>query len=199
MKILIKASRVIASLLKVLLYKAVYTRRFRFKSLSGIFLGSGSAVDLQRGNGTIVAKGRLVVRRNAMIKSSGGEILFLGGCFINNGSSITCIEKVTIGDGVSIGENVLIYDHDHEISPTAGPLPNRVVSRPVVIGAGTWIGSGSIVLRGATIGKNCVIAAGSVVKGAVPDGSVFFNERKSQLRPLGQKIAADDKIHEFHD
>ncbi len=37
------------------------------------------------------------------------------------------------------------------------------------IGPGTWLGAGAIVLPGATIGRNVVVAAGSVVRGDVPD------------------------------
>ncbi|HWW89113.1 MAG TPA: acyltransferase [Vicinamibacterales bacterium] len=40
----------------------------------------------------------------------------------------------------------------------------------VRIGAGTWVGSGAIVL--ADVGANCVIGAGSVVTKPIPDGTV---------------------------
>ena len=40
------------------------------------------------------------------------------------------------------------------------------------IGAGSWLGAGAIVLPGAVIGRNVVVAAGSVVRGVVPDRCV---------------------------
>ena len=40
------------------------------------------------------------------------------------------------------------------------------------IGDGSWIGTGSVVLPGATIGKHCTIGANSVVTGDIPDYSV---------------------------
>jgi virginiamycin A acetyltransferase len=40
----------------------------------------------------------------------------------------------------------------------------------VTIGAGSWIGSGAIVL--ADVGRNCVIGAGSVVTKPIPDNVV---------------------------
>ena len=46
------------------------------------------------------------------------------------------------------------------------------VNRAVSIGAGSWLGAGAIVLPGARIGRNVVIAAGSVVRGEVPDRCV---------------------------
>ena len=41
--------------------------------------------------------------------------------------------------------------------------------RPVVIGDGSWLGHGTVVLPGAHIGRHVVVAAGSVVTGALPD------------------------------
>ena len=46
------------------------------------------------------------------------------------------------------------------------------VNRPVTIGSGSWLGAGAIVLPGARIGRNVVIAAGSVVRGEIPDRCV---------------------------
>src|SRR5260370_7033515 len=42
----------------------------------------------------------------------------------------------------------------------------------VQIGSGSWLGAGAVVLPGACIGRNVVIAAGSVVRGTVPDRCV---------------------------
>jgi acetyltransferase-like isoleucine patch superfamily enzyme len=42
----------------------------------------------------------------------------------------------------------------------------------VSIGAGSWLGAGAIVLPGSQIGRNVVIAAGSVVRGDIPDRCV---------------------------
>jgi acetyltransferase-like isoleucine patch superfamily enzyme len=53
--------------------------------------------------------------------------------------------------------------------PIGRQLP---VNRAVAIGAGSWLGAGVIVLPGASIGRNVVIAAGSVVRGEVPDRCV---------------------------
>jgi acetyltransferase-like isoleucine patch superfamily enzyme len=43
---------------------------------------------------------------------------------------------------------------------------------PVVIGDGSWIGAGSVILPGARIGKHVAIGANSVVNGEIPDFSV---------------------------
>ena len=43
---------------------------------------------------------------------------------------------------------------------------------PVEIGPGCWIGPGGVILRGAGIGRNVVVAAGAVVRGTVPAHAV---------------------------
>ena len=40
------------------------------------------------------------------------------------------------------------------------------------VGAGSWLGAGAIILPGTVIGRNVVVAAGSVVRGHVPDRCV---------------------------
>jgi acetyltransferase-like isoleucine patch superfamily enzyme len=44
--------------------------------------------------------------------------------------------------------------------------------RPVRIGNGSWIGHGSVVLPGATIGDHVTIGANSVVTGTIPSFTV---------------------------
>ena len=43
---------------------------------------------------------------------------------------------------------------------------------PITIGSGSWLGHGSSVLPGVTIGSHCVIGAGSVVTSDIPANSV---------------------------
>lgn len=53
---------------------------------------------------------------------------------------------------------------------------NRTVGRDtpqeIVIGENVWIGLNATILKGTTIGNNSVIAAGTVVKGHIPENVV---------------------------
>ena len=49
---------------------------------------------------------------------------------------------------------------------------HQLIEGPIVIRQGAWIGSGSIVLAGVTVGKHAVVAAGSIVTRDVRDYSV---------------------------
>ncbi len=81
---------------------------------------------------------------------------------------------IEIGDDVTFAPDVYVTDHNHRYDdpdhpgrPSSGSTPPR--SR---IGAGCWLGTGVVVLPGTTLGRNVVVAAGSVVRGEVPDHAV---------------------------
>jgi maltose O-acetyltransferase len=54
--------------------------------------------------------------------------------------------------------------------------PYRTHARPIVVGDRAWIGAGSIVLPGVTIGANSVIGAGSLVTSDIPSDCVAFGQ-----------------------
>jgi serine acetyltransferase len=94
-------------------------------------------------------------------------------CVIGRGSHIVAHQSVTIGDDVWTGPYVYITDQNHGYAdPDAAIGRQPPVNRAVSIGAGSWLGAGAIILPGARIGRNVVVAAGSVVRGDVPDHCV---------------------------
>jgi acetyltransferase-like isoleucine patch superfamily enzyme len=94
-------------------------------------------------------------------------------CVIGRGSHIVAHECVEIGDDVWTGPYIYITDQNHGYEDPDMPIGRQFpVNRPVSIGSGSWLGAGAIVLPGAQIGRNVVVAAGSVVRGPVPDHCV---------------------------
>ena len=94
-------------------------------------------------------------------------------CVIGRGSHIVAHQLVEIGDDVWTGPYVYITDQNHGYEDPDTPIGRQFpVNRPVSIGSGSWLGAGAIVLPGASIGRNVVIAAGSVVRGTIPDHCV---------------------------
>jgi acetyltransferase-like isoleucine patch superfamily enzyme len=94
-------------------------------------------------------------------------------CLIGRGSGIVGHLAIDIGDDVWTGHNVYITDQNHGYADPDRPISVQTQpERAVVIGAGSWLGHGTIVLPGATIGRHVVVAAGSVVTGDLPDHCV---------------------------
>jgi serine acetyltransferase len=94
-------------------------------------------------------------------------------CVIGRGSHIVAHQSIVIGDDVYTGPYVYITDQNHGYADPDIPIGRQWPSNTAVsIGRGSWLGAGAIVLPGACIGRNVVVAAGAVVRGQVPDRCV---------------------------
>jgi serine acetyltransferase len=94
-------------------------------------------------------------------------------CVIGRGSHIVAHHQIEIGDDVFTGPYVYITDQNHSYEDTDTPIGAQwPVNSAVSIGAGSWLGTGAIILPGSKIGRNVVVAAGAVVRGKVPDRCV---------------------------
>ncbi|MCP3931078.1 MAG: acyltransferase [Bacteroidetes bacterium] len=71
-------------------------------------------------------------------------------------------DKVTIGENVQIGPRVMFETMNHGL----GYIPGKGRggwTKPITIEDKVWVGGGSIITQGVTIGRGSVVAAGSVV------------------------------------
>ncbi len=95
-------------------------------------------------------------------------------CVIGRGSHIVAHNSIVIGDDVFTGPYVYVTDQNHGYTDPDVPIGRQWPSNTAVsIGAGSWLGAGVIVLPGACIGQNVAVAAGSVVRGRIPDRCVI--------------------------
>jgi acetyltransferase-like isoleucine patch superfamily enzyme len=94
-------------------------------------------------------------------------------CLIGRGSGIVGHFSIEIGNDVWTGHNVYITDQNHGYEDVTRPISQQSQpERAVKIGDGSWLGYGSVVLPGVTIGRHVVIGANSVVTHDIPDFSV---------------------------
>ena len=151
-------------------------------TLRAQLLGNGGApakyAALLRSAGFVVGHGTRVrglpritgSRRGAHDGTSRGLFanLVIGAeCTVDRGVTFDLEERITIGDDVILGPQVMILTSTHEI----GPREHRagvVVRRPVTIGSGASIGARSVILPGVTIGDGAIVTANSVVNKDVP-------------------------------
>lgn len=78
---------------------------------------------------------------------------------------ITCLDRVSIGDGCVLSEHVYVADSAHGNDPRGGPImAQKLVSRgPVTIGRRCFIGYGARILPGVSLGEFSVVGANAVV------------------------------------
>jgi acetyltransferase-like isoleucine patch superfamily enzyme len=140
---------------------ALFNPPFRIDGSGGISIDDGTS--FQRG-GWLYCCGIDNIQANLSI----GKNSVFG---YNN--HITCVRSVTIGNFVLTANNVYISDNLHEYKDITKPIILQPITfkRAVLIGDGCWIGE-NVSIIGASIGKNSVIGAGSVVTHDIPDYSV---------------------------
>jgi acetyltransferase-like isoleucine patch superfamily enzyme len=106
-------------------------------------------------------------------------------CVLGARVCITAHESIEIDDDVWFGQDVFVSDASHGYEDPDVPIGRQFgAHRPVRVGAGSWIGHGAMILPGTTIGRNVVVAAGSVVRGEVPDHAVVGGVPAKLLRHL---------------
>ena len=94
--------------------------------------------------------------------------------------------EIHIDDYVMIAPNVTICTGTHPVDPT---LREKIVqyNLPVHIKRNAWIGAGSVILPGVTIGENSVIGASSVVTKDIPDNVVAVGNPCRVLREVSER------------
>lgn len=90
----------------------------------------------------------------------------------NNNCTILSCKSVNIGNDCRIGAEVQMLDFDgHGIQPSERSAIGKMA--PINIKDNVWIGNRVTILNGTTIGSNCIVAAGAVVKGIFPNNVVI--------------------------
>ena len=111
-------------------------------------------------------------------------------CLIGRGSGIVGHLSIELGDDVWTGHHVYITDQNHGYDDLDRPIAvQSMPERPVRIGDGSWLGYGTVVLPGTTIGRHVVIGANSVVRGDIPDFSIAAGNPAKIIRDQRQQAA----------
>jgi virginiamycin A acetyltransferase len=104
-----------------------------------------------------------------------GDVTIGPNCYINAGSVLYSGNGITLGEYVLIAANCTLAPTNHEYRDpdTVIRLQGFAPSRGgIVVEDDVWIGANCVLLDGARIGRGAVIAAGSVVRGALPAYSI---------------------------
>lgn len=83
--------------------------------------------------------------------------------FVGRGVEFDVMSSVSVGSHSLIAPRCFITDHVHGIRPDLRIDQQPCEAKMVVIGADVWLGTGTVVLPGVTIGDGAVVGANSVV------------------------------------
>ena len=97
-------------------------------------------------------------------------------CLLNHNNVLQAgkaIAKITIGNYVQTGPNVLMFAFNHGKEHNGTPMINQdYYDADITIEDDVWIGAGSVITAGVSIGKGAVIASGAVVTKDIPANAV---------------------------
>lgn len=104
-----------------------------------------------------------------------------------SGAVIHAHDCIRIGNYVSIGANVKIFDHDfHSLNylERRKDKENDIIAKPIYIEDDVWIGAHSIILKGVKIGQASIIGAGSVVTKDIPPFTIWAGNPAKFIREV---------------
>ena len=111
-------------------------------------------------------------------------------CWLNAGLYFDLGAKVTIGNRVSIGHDVLFMTGCHHLN--TGSEARRAgdwFGKPITVADRVWIGARCTILPGVTIGAGAVIAAGATVTRDVASNTIVAGVPARFIR----NVAADEE------
>jgi len=161
-------------------------------------LGANAWCVNQGARDRIVIHDEVVCRGILRVESFGDGRIVLGDrVYVGDDTILSSAERIEIGPGTLVAHGVQIFDNNsHPLDPDARASDWRAVvsggartadgieRAPVIIGRDAWIGFGSFVLKGVTIGDGAVVAAGSVVTTDVAERSIVAGNPARELRRL---------------
>lgn len=105
------------------------------------------------------------------------------------------IGPISIGNNTSLGQNVVVTGLNHNYQDISVPIFDQGVNiDPICIDEETWVGANVVILPGISIGKHCVVAAGSIVTEDVPSNSVVAGNPAQIIKQYSTKTGKWERI-----
>jgi acetyltransferase-like isoleucine patch superfamily enzyme len=116
------------------------------------------------GNRCTVGRSAVIRPTNVLLDEPGEGLRVGNGSNIGAFSYIGCSGYIEIGDNVMMGPRVNLMAENHNFKRTDVVMKEQGVTRSFIkIEDDVWLGAGSTVLAGVTVGRGSVVAAGAVV------------------------------------
>ena len=116
----------------------------------------------------------------------GAHVHFGKNIYANFNLTLVDDTHINVGDNTMFGPNVTLATAGHPVLPELREKGYQF-NIPIHIGKNCWIGAGSVILPGVTVGDGSVIGAGSVVTKDIPSGVVAVGNPCRVLRKIGDR------------
>lgn len=172
------------------LFYAPFFKKFSFPSYIGVPIVT---FGLKR----VIISRRVRILPGVRIEThEGGAILFEENISIGQNFHITSAGKLIIGRDTTISGNVFITDIDHDYKEIGTHILNqKFVVSETRIGPNCFIGYGVAIQAGTILGRQCIVGAGSVVRGHFPDYSVIVGIPAKVIKRYNIKTEAWEKTN----
>jgi acetyltransferase-like isoleucine patch superfamily enzyme len=102
-----------------------------------------------------------------------GEVRVGAKTVLGQECTISAFQHVSIGRECIVADRVMLIDFDHGVVEHERPVREQgIYKRDVRVGHNVWVGYGVAILRGTTVGDNCVLGTSTIVTKDVPDNAV---------------------------
>jgi acetyltransferase-like isoleucine patch superfamily enzyme len=147
----------------------------------GVMIDGLSRDGVELGDNVMI--GPYSVIRAGMLSNVGAGVRMGKNSAMDAYSCIGAAGPVTIGENVIMGQHVAFHAENHNYERVDTPIKDQGTRRKgIVIEDDCWVGSNTTFLDGAHVGRGCVIAAGSLVRGEIPSFSIVVGAPARVLR-----------------
>jgi acetyltransferase-like isoleucine patch superfamily enzyme len=167
--------RIIYSLIyraKQVIYSITLYRRFSYfgkKSFIYNPLAIGNPQNIYIGN-NVAIQYKVWLAANPQTGCGKSEVIIRDGCRIGNFNHIYATSSIVLENNVLTADKVYISDNLHGYIDIQTPICGQPIKQldKVIIGEGAWLGE-NVCIIGASVGKQSVVGANSVVTKSIPD------------------------------
>lgn len=163
-----------------LLLKLRYGKRFQTEGMCFVC----PRVKFEIGRNATLRMGRWSwIGHDSKIRVHEGEVSIGSKTVMGQECTISAYQHVSIGRECIIADRVMLIDFDHGVVEVERPIRLQgIYKRDVRVGSNVWMGYGSCVLRGVSVGHNSIVGTNAVVTKDVPENAVVGGVPAQVLR-----------------
>ena len=156
---------------------------------NNVFIEDNCTIDAFGKDSRIILGSDIIVARDTIIRSRGGDVIIDDGTSIGSKCIIATDSRLVIGKDVLIAAFCYLSGGgSHNYDDTTIPIIKQDVTRKggIVIGDGAWIGAQTVIVDGAKVNEGAIIGTSSLVNKEMPAMSISFGTPAKVVRMRGE-------------